>query len=450
MSDTERLRQLDKRHLWHPFTEMTGWLRDLPLIIARAEGATLIDTDGVSYLDAVASLWTNVHGHCHPAIDQALREQLDRVAHSTLLGLSNVPSIEFAEALAPHLPGELSRIFYSDSGSTAVEIALKLAFCRQRYQGREQKNTFLRFDGAYHGDTIGSVSVGGIDTFHSLFRPLLFDAPAIPYPHCYRCPWSMDKADCEKACFDRVTELVEQHADRCAGLIVEPLVQGASGIRTAPEGFLSHLRTLCDKFEMLLIVDEVATGFGRTGTMFACEQENVVPDLLAMAKGISGGYLPLAATAMSEEVFESFQGKENDLRTFFHGHTYTGNPLACAAALASLRIFETEPVLENVARLVEAIKSRLAAIAEHPHVGDTRNAGLMVGIELVEDRATKKPFDPDLKIGAAVCRLARKNNVLLRPLGDVLVIMPPLSITVDQVDEIFFAMDRAIEKVLDD
>jgi adenosylmethionine-8-amino-7-oxononanoate aminotransferase len=439
----------DKRFIWHPFTDMNLWLDDDPIIIESGEGSELIDTQGNRYIDAVSSLWTNVHGHRVEQIDQAVRDQLDKIAHSTLLGLANVPSIEFAARLAPFLPGDLERIFFSDSGATAVEIAVKLAYCHWVHNDRAEKKTFVRFTGAYHGDTIGSVSVGGIETFHELFRPLLFNAPIAPYPFCYQCPLGLDKSSCSKECFEKVEAVFSENADQCAGIIIEPLIQGASGMRKAPAGFLRFLKDLCDRFELLLIVDEVATGFGRTGTFFACEQENVVPDLLCMAKGISGGYLPLAATAVGEKVFDSFINAKAPLRTFFHGHTYTGNPLACAAGLASLALFEQNNVIENLQPKIRLLEQGLSDLAKHRHVGDVRNAGMMCGIELVQEKSPQRPFDPAKKIGAKVCGFARKHGVLLRPLGDVLVINPPLGIEEEALKKVLHSIRLALAEMFD-
>jgi len=441
------LSKKDKRFIWHPFTEMASWLEAEPLIIESGNKAVLTDIEGKEYIDAVSSLWTNVHGHHNEKIDNAIKEQLDKIAHSTLLGLGNVPSIEFAQALSYHLPGSLERVFYSDSGATSVEIAVKLAFAHWHFLGKKEKTTFLRFQGAYHGDTIGSVSVGGIEAFHQLFNPLLFDAPIVPYPFLYGRPLGQTKQEFIESCYQKIENIIKQNASRCAAVIIEPLVQGASGIRPAPKGFLKFLQDLCNQYELLFIVDEVATGFGKTGKMFACEHENVVPDIMAMAKGISGGYLPLAATAVSQAVFESFLGTQGNLRTFFHGHTYTGNPLACAAALASLQIFETENVIEGLQIKIVAIENELSKLSSHRHVGNVRNVGLMTGIELMQDKQKKIPFDPSLKTGANICERVRKHGVIIRPLGDVIVIMPPLCITEKQINAIFMAIAIELESL---
>ena len=397
----------DHRFLWHPFTQQQGWQEEEPVVIERADGVELIDADGRRYIDGVSSLWCTVHGHRHPAIDIAVRDQLDRVAHSTMLGLTHGPAIELARRLVEVAPPGLARVFYSDSGSTATEIALKMAFqwWRQRGPEGERRTRFISLRDAYHGDTIGSVSVGGIELFHSTYRPLLFDSlKAEPG----------DAAD--------MARLFEEHPREVAAVIVEPLVQGAAGILVHPEGYLRAVRELCDRHGVLLICDEVATGFGRTGTMFACEQEGVAPDFLCLAKGLTGGYLPLAATLTTERVYEGFLGAFEEFRTFFHGHTYTGNPLACAAALATLEVFERERTLERLQGKIALLADLLATEVEPlPVVAEIRRRGFMVGIEL-------GGFPVEARTGHQVTLAARRRGAIVRPLGDTIVLMPPLSI----------------------
>jgi adenosylmethionine-8-amino-7-oxononanoate aminotransferase len=404
---TEDLIHADRRHLWHPFTQQQGWAADEPpLVIDHADGTNLYDTDGNAYIDGVSSLWCNVHGHRHPAIDDAVRRQLDRVAHSTMLGLTHEPAIELAEQLVAIAPGALSRVFYSDSGSTAVEIALKMAFqwCSQR--GEPQRTRFICLENAYHGDTLGAVSVGGIDLFHAVYRPLLFDTVAAR------------AGDAE-----HLERLLEQRGDEVAAVILEPLVQGAAGMLMQPDGYLRRVRELCDAAGVLLICDEVATGFGRTGRMFACEHEDVAPDLLCVGKGITGGYLPLAATLTTERVYEGFLGRHEEYRSFFHGHTYTGNPLACAAGVATLQTFERERTLELLAPKIELLGRLLAhRVAVLPGVAEVRQRGFMVGIELRE-----RP--PAERMGHRVTLAARRRGAIIRPLGDVIVLMPALAIS---------------------
>jgi adenosylmethionine-8-amino-7-oxononanoate aminotransferase len=420
----------DRAYVWHPFTQMRAWTETPPLIIAGAEANELIDTDGRRYLDGVSSLWVTVHGHRHPRLDQAIRAQLERVAHSTLLGLGNVPAIELAARLVAVAPGGLTKVFYSDSGSTAVEVALKMAFQFHRLRGDPRRASFLTLKNAYHGDTLGAVSVGGIEVFHERFRPLLFPTHQI-----------VPTIEALDAAF-------AARGDDLAAFVVEPLVQGAAGMLLQPSGFLRRARELCDRHGVLLICDEVATGFGRTGTLFACEQEQVAPDLMSLAKGISGGYLPLAATLATQTVYEAFLGAPADLRQFFHGHTYTGNPLACAVGLASLDLFREADVLgqlqPKIAQLQQCLADRIAPLS---HVREVRQRGVMVGIELIKDRATGAPYREDETIGARVCQAVRSRGVILRPLGPVVVMMPPLSITSSQIDLLVDAARASILEV---
>jgi len=403
---TQELRDLDRRHVWHPFTQQLGWEQEDAPVIERADGCTLWDTDGNRYIDGVSSLWCTVHGHRHPRIDAAVREQLDRVAHTTMLGLTHPPAIELAERLVKLAPDGLSRVFYSDNGSTANEIALKMSYQWHHQRGEWWRSGFICLRSSYHGDTIGSVSVGGIELFHSIYRPLLFET------------WQAEPGDA-----DDLAALLAEHGERVAAVIVEPLVQGAAGILVHPDGYLRDVRRLCDEHGVFMICDEVATGFGRTGTMFACEQEDVSPDFLCLAKGLTGGYMPLAATLTSERVYEGFLAGFEELRTFFHGHTYTGNPLACAAALATLDVFDEEDTLEALQPKIALLTDLLAEHARPlPAVREIRQRGFMVGIELAG-------FELAERMGHQVTLLARERGAIIRPLGDTVVLMPPLSIS---------------------
>jgi adenosylmethionine---8-amino-7-oxononanoate aminotransferase len=407
MRTTEDLAAADRRHLWHPFTQQRGWSDDEPpIVIDHADGTNLFDTDGNVYIDGVSSLWCNVHGHRHPAIDAAVQAQLGRVAHSTMLGLSHEPAIELAERLVAIAPPGLTRVFYSDSGSTAVEVALKLAFQWWAQRGEPQRTGFICLENAYHGDTLGAVSVGGIGLFHSVYHPLLFET---------RQARSGDAEDLD--------ELLERHRGTIAAVIVEPLVQGAAGMLMQPDGYLRRVRELCDAHDVLLICDEVATGFGRTGRMFACEHERVTPDLLSVGKGLTGGYLALAATLATERIYDGFLGRYDEYRTFFHGHTYTGNPLACAAAIATLETFEREGTLEQLQPKIELLRRMLDhLLAPLPAVAEVRQRGFMVGIELV-------PRPAHERLGHQVTLAARRRGAMIRPLGDVVVLMPALAIS---------------------
>jgi adenosylmethionine-8-amino-7-oxononanoate aminotransferase len=454
----QRLLALDRAHVWHPFTQMQTWLEPLPgdepVIIDHASGSWIFDTQGRKYLDAISSLWVNVHGHHRPEIDSAIRLQLEKVAHSTLLGLGSPPSIELASELVQRAPkaglapGDhgLNKVFYSDSGSTAVEVALKMAFQHWKQRGKPEKRKFVALAEGYHGDTVGSVSVGGIDLFHEIFRPLLFDCLRIPAPYAYR--WPTGPKHCLAAAALAAESVIHGRRDEIAAVVIEPLVQGAAGMITHPPGYLKRIARACKENDVLLICDEVATGFGRTGTLFACEQEEVVPDFLCLAKGLSGGYLPLAATLTTDAVYESFLGPFESKRTFFHGHSYTGNALACAAALASLRLFDEDGVLEHSRKMAERLAEGLLPerMIELPHVGDVRQRGMMIGIELVRDRKTKEEYPYAERMGHKVALMARKHEVMLRPLGNVVVLMPPLSIKPQEVDLLLDGVREAIRE----
>lgn len=444
--DPAQLAAWDRRHVWHAFTQMAQYE---PLILDRGEGCTLIDVEGNRYLDGVSSLWCNLHGHRHPRLDAAIREQLDRVAHVTNLGASNPRTIELARRLAGLAPPGLEHVFFSDDGATAVEVALKMAFqyWRQCERPRPEKTCYLALGDAYHGDTLGSVSVGGVERFHAMFQPLLFDVLRLPPPHPYRTPPGVSRENCLEHHLGLLENVLREHHERIAAMIVEPLVQAAAGMIVHPPGYLRGVRELTRRYDVLLIADEVAVGFGRTGKLFACEHEDVSPDLLCLAKGLTGGYLPMAATLATTEIWQAFLGDYSQSKAFFHGHTYGGNPLGAAVALASLDVFKEEQVLDRLPAKIARLGEHLARIGEMPHVGDVRQCGLIAGIELVQDRRTKTPYPWAEKRGICVCDHARREGVLLRPLGNVLVIMPPLAIALEELDRICTAVERGIAAV---
>lgn len=444
------MKEISRDPVWYPFTQMLEFAGHSPLVITAARGCWLEDEQGKRYLDGVSSLWANVHGHRHPIIDRAVTEQLGRVAHTTMLGLSHPGGIELARQLVQLAPDGLSRVFYSDSGATSVEIALKMAYQYWQLKGEKQRFKFLKLSEAYHGDTIGAVSLGGMDMFHERFDRLLFDTVKVPTPHTYRHPFPVNDAkDIVDRYFTITEELIVKHAEQACGFIVEPLVQGAAGMIVHPPGYLQHVRSLTRRYDMLLIADEVAVGFGRTGRMFASEWEDVSPDLLCLGKGITAGYMPLAATMATEKIFSTFLGDFKELKTFFHGHTYTGNPLACAAALASLKVFAEEKTLDasvfgpKAQRYSEGMKN----LAQLDHVGSVRFKGLMGGVELVKHRETKEAYPFDRRVGHQVILAARREGVMLRPLGDVVVLMPPLAVTMEELDLLFDATEKAIRQV---
>jgi adenosylmethionine-8-amino-7-oxononanoate aminotransferase len=419
----------DHRYLWHPFTQMRDWMAEEPVIIASGEDALLRDTNGREYIDANSSIWTNLHGHRHPRITQAIKDQLDHIAHSSFLGLSNEPAILLAEKLVEIAPRGLTRVFYSDDGSTAMEVAIKMALQYWQHRKQPERTKFVAFADAYHGDTLGAVSVGGIDLFHAAFKPLLFDVIRVNEP-------------------SELERIMHEHHEAMAAVVIEPLVQGAAGMKLWKRGLLAELRRLCTEHGALLIVDEVMTGFGRTGTMFACEQERVTPDLMAVAKGLTGGYLPLAATLTTEAVFEAFLGDYGEFTTFFHGHSYTGNQLGCAAALANLKVFEEEQTLVKLKPKADRLRAGLQPLRELPHVGDVRHIGMIAAVELFKDVAAKETFPPADKIGIRVCAEMRERGVLTRPIGNTIVLMPPYCISDEQLDRVLSVLAESIRKVV--
>ncbi len=438
MEDCEkkRLENDDKRYVWHPFTQMKEWEAAIPLIIEEGSGTYLTDIHGRRYLDGVSSLWVNIHGHRKKELDEAIISQIKKISHSTLLGLSNVPSINLAGMLAERAPSGLVKVFYSDNGSTGIEIAVKIGFqfWQQHPGGYKGKTKFISLVNAYHGDTIGSVSLGGIELFHSLYKPLLFKSLKVLSPYCYRCHLDLNYPSCLMACLDAIEQIMKKHSDETAAFVIEPLVQAAAGMIVSPPGFLKKVRDLCTRYNILMIADEVATGFGRTGCMFACEHENVSPDLMVTSKGLTGGYLPLAATLTTKEVYDMFLGEYDEFKTFFHGHSYTGNPLGCAVAIANLNLFDSEDVLGGIKEKAKFLEERLRALDGLQHVGNVRSKGLMVGIELVMDKSTKKPYPLSRRIGTKVGISARKKGLLIRPIGNVVVLLPPLSATINELE----------------
>ena len=442
------LKEMDHKYLWHPFTQMQEWLEKDPLIISRSEGNYLVDTQGKRYLDGISSLWCNLHGHVQPDISEAISRQLEKVAHSTLLGLSNIPSIQLAEKLIEISPKGLTRVFYSDAGATAVEVSLKMAFQYWQLKGDKNKIKFASLANSYHGDTLGAINVGYSKLFHHYYRPLLQDSLRLTPPHVFRFHKGMPHEESITAAEKEARKIIETNHREIAALIVEPLIQGAAGMWTHSIDYLSTLRDLCRRHNILLICDEVATGFGRTGTMFACEQANIQPDLLCLAKGLTGGYLPLAATLTTEKIFSAFLAPYDEFKTFFHGHTFTGNPLGCAAALASLQIFQEQDVLTRLKPIIKQLKDRLDSdLSQLNHVADIRRQGLMVGIELMLNPEKKVPYAVTEKIGVKVILEARKRGVILRPLGDVITLMPPLSINAKELDILLDVTRDSIEAI---
>ena len=427
---------------------MRTWMSEDPLIIERGEGNYLIDVEGRRYLDGVSSLWCNVHGHRKAELDRALKEQIDRIAHSTMLGLANVPAIELARELIAIAPPGLSRVFYSDSGAEAVEVAIRMATQYWQLTGAPQRTKFLTLTESYHGDTVGSVSLGYSEAFHRHVKPLLFPALKIDPPHVFRFYRRMDGDAATAAALESARETITQNRDQLAALVIEPLMQGAAGMWAHPVEYLREIAAMARGAGALVICDEVATGFGRTGAMFASQLAGITPDLLCLGKGITGGYLPLAATLATERIFEAFLGEPQEYRAFYYGHTYTGNPLAAAVALANLKVFRDEAVIERIQPRIAQLDTGLdKSVAPLAHVADIRRWGLMTGIELMHDRERRIPFPAANLIGVQVIKKARRQGVIIRPLGDVIIFMPPLSIREDELDVLLEVTRKAVVEV---
>ena len=450
-----KLAQLDQRYVWHPFTQMRDWARKEPVVLVRGKGAVLEDVHGKKYLDGNASIWTNLHGHNHPKLNRAIERQLSRVAHTSALGLANEPASLLAENLVKAAGSPLRKIFYSDDGSTALEVALKMAYEFARRSGRYRAPRFLSLDGAYHGDTIGATSLGHIDLFHEKYDALLFKTDKAMSPACYRCPFNRAKPDrndarlgrkCKWECVGKVeTQLSRRNY---AAMVVEPRVQGAAGMVMHPEGWLKRVAKAVRENGALLIADEVMTGFGRTGAMFATQKEKVVPDFLCLAKGLTGGYLPMAATLTTQNVFDAFLGEYEEYKTFFHGHSYTGNQLGAAAALASWKLLCDSKNRMRRNALGKVLSRELGALWSLAAVGDIRQDGLGVGVELVDDWRTRKAFPLKAQVGARVCEQMASRGVLTRSIGNVLPLLPPYCTTDAQVKRMVRVLRESIEVVL--
>lgn len=443
----KHLVEIDKKFIWHPFTQMKEWMEDNIIIITHGKGNYIYDIDGNKYLDGVSSIWCNLHGYANKHINNALKKQIDRISHSTFLGLSNVPAIQLAEKLVKILPRGLTRIFYSDNGSTAVEVAIKMAFQYWKQTGNSKRTKFISLNNGYHGDTLGAVSAGGIPLFHESFKPLLFPTLKVPSPYCYRCELNLNYPTCNLRCAEQIDFIARENPDEIAALIIEPIVQAAGGFIVSPPGYLTRVKEICFAHNILLIADEVATGFMRTGELFAVNHEKVTPDIICLSKGLTSGYLPLAVTATTDRIFSAFLGRYEEFKTFFHGHTYTGNQIGCSAALVSLELLLEKKFTKSVQKKFKLFEELLKQFKELPHVGNIRQKGMMIGIELVKEKETKKNYDPEERIGYRVCSEVRKEGIFLRPLGNVIVIMPPLSINEGEIKHLMNSTRRAIQKI---
>jgi adenosylmethionine-8-amino-7-oxononanoate aminotransferase len=438
MTSKSKIKSYDLDYIWHPFTQMKEYKEDEPIVIEDSDGVYLIDSDGNRYIDGVSSLWVNIHGHKVKKIDEAIKKQIDKIAHSTLLGVTNPSASILAKKLIDIAPEGLKKIFYSSDGSSAVEVALKMAFQYWLLKNKPNKQKFVSLKDGYHGDTLGAVSVGGIDIFHSTYKPLLFKSFQIS---------SYDSSD---RMVKELEKILNEKSDEIAALIIEPYVQTAGGIKVAKEGYLKDVRNICNNYDVLLIIDEVATGFGRTGEMFACDHDKVTPDILVLGKGLTSGYLPLSATITTQDIFDTFLGDYEELKTFFHGHSYSGNPLSCATAIANLEIFDEEKTISKVKKTIKILEDELKEFKGLKHVSDIRNKGLMAGIDLKKDSNKNIAYELKERIGKKICDLARKEGVLIRPLGDTIVIMPPISINQKELKKLTKSIYKCIKIVTED
>lgn len=439
----------DLAHIWHPCSQMKDYEQLKPIIIDHGQGIYLYDMDNKAYIDIVSSWWCNLLGHCNPAINAAISRQLDKLEHVIFANFSHETAIQVCEALMEIIPKGLTKFNFSDNGSAAVECALKMSFQYQQQTGRCQKTRFMCLTDGYHGETLGALSVGTLDLYAKLYSPILIDTIRVTAPDCYRCPYGQSRDCCDTPCFKHMEEAFSSYAHETAAIIVEPLLQGSAGMRIYPPGYLKKLRSLCSQYDVLLIADEIATGFGRTGKMFACDHAGITPDIMCISKGLTGGYMPMAITITTDEIYRAFYADYSEGRAFMHSHTYSGNPLGCSAALAVMNIFKTEPILDNAARRAAYLTKRLnKRLGGHKNVGEIRHIGLIHAIELVADKASKAGFDPSLRTGYQIYKEALKDGLILRPLGDVLYFNPPLIIHEAEIDSAVEKCACALEKIL--
>jgi adenosylmethionine-8-amino-7-oxononanoate aminotransferase len=452
----------DRRYAWHPFTQMREWERGQPVVIVEAEGVWMRDAQGREYLDGNSSIWTNLHGHRRPELDDALREQLGRVAHTSFLGLTNDVAAAYARELVEAFTDGANegryRVFFSDDGSTAVEAGLKMIHQARRQRGETERAQFVSLASGYHGDTVGAMSLGHSGVFHHTYRGLMFPTREVAQPACYRCPYNRGLPErgvegratrkCNWECVGEVEAALDELGPAASAFVAEPLVQGAGSMAMQPEGYLEQVAELCRARGVWLMLDEVLTGFGRVGPLFAQAREGVRADVVALGKGITGGYLPLGATLASGEIYEAFLGEFEEFKTFFHGHSYSGNQLGCAVARASLRLLQTTHDEAHRASVARELKMRSQRLWNHPNVGDVRCEGGICAVELVEDFATRRPFPVGRRVGYRVCEAARQHGLMTRNIGDVLVLMPPLCITPEQIDQALDALWSGLREVL--
>lgn len=443
------LEEKDLAYIWHPCSQMKDYETLPPIVIERGEGVYLYDIYGKEYIDIVSSWWCNLLGHCNPVISQRMKEQLDKLEHVIFANFSHEGAIRLCEELIELLPKGLTKFNFSDNGSASVECALKMAFQYQYQTGKPEKKRFMCLSDGYHGETIGALSVGTMDLYAKIYQPMLLDTIRIKAPDCYRCPYGKTRTTCTCECFEKAEEAFEEYAEQTAAMIVEPLLQGSAGMRMYPPSYLKKLRKLCTEHDVLLIADEIATGFGRTGKMFACEHAGITPDFMCLSKGLTGGYLPMSITVTTEKIYQAFYADYREGKAFLHSHTYSGNPLGCAAALAVLSVLREQNILQKAQEHAQYLSAQMREhVGNHPNVGEIRSIGLIHAIELVQEKENKKPFDATLRIGYQIYQEALKLGLVLRPLGDVLYFNPPLTIQKGELDQAIVRAKEAMKKVL--
>ena len=443
------LQKRDLAHIWHPASQMKDYETLPPIVVDHAQGPWLYDTEGKKYLDIVSSWWANLLGHCNSRINQAIKDQLDKLEHVIFAGFSHETAIKLTEELLKVLPKGLTRFHYNDNGSSAVEAALKIAFQYQVQTGHSERRRFMCLDEGYHGETIGALSVGSMDLYSRIYKPMMMDNIHVPAPDCFRCPCGKKRGECTCECFAAAEKAFKEHASETAAMIVEPLLQGAAGMRIYPAEYLRKLRALCDKYGVLLICDEIATGFGRTGKMFACDHAGISPDIMAISKGLTGGYLPMSITVTTDEIYQAFYDDFGTGHAFVHSHTYAGNPLACAAALAVQHILRDDDILAKAAENARWLtKSLNEALGDHPNVGEIRHIGLIHAMEFVADKTSKEPLPQSQRTGYEIYKAGLKNGIVLRPIGDIIYFNPPLNITKAELSTAIELTKKSVSEVL--
>lgn len=445
----EELQKKDLEYIWHPCSQMKDYEELPPIVIESGKGVILKDIEGKEYIDIVSSWWCNLLGHRNEVLNKKLIDQLDKIEHVIFSNFTHKPAIELCERLMSHMPSGLKKFNFSDNGSAAVECALKMAFQYQYQTNHKEKKKFMCLSEGYHGETIGALSVGSLDLYAKIYNPILLDTIRIEAPDCYRCPYGKNRESCSVECFEKAEESFKRYGDETCAIIVEPILQGSAGMKIYPAKYLTKLRKICDEYGVLLIADEIATGFGRTGTFFAVDQAGVSPDIMTISKGLTGGYMPMAITITTDEIYNAFYAEYNDQKAFMHSHTYSGNPLGCSVALGVLDVLEKENIIEKAQETAKYLHKRLCdEFLNHKNVGEIRHTGLINAVELVKDKESKEGFESELRVGYQIYKKALNYGLLLRPLGNVLYFNPPLIITKEEIDLAIEKMKKALNEIL--